>query len=270
MGNRVTDKIALFVGGASGIGRSAARLFATEGATVIIADADSSGGPATAAGIRDASGIADYEFVDVTDGASVNSLVERVVRRFNRIDVLYHSAVDTRFVNEQDGRLTELADATWIRMLDLVLGGTMRCCKYVGQQMVRQRSGSIILTATVDAQVGVAGLDSYTAAKGGVVALTRSLAAGLAPDGVRVNTILPGFVATEPQKLWLDRDEARDTIEKLHLLPIAEPEDIAPMILYLGSDESRVVTGSVLSVDGGYTAFKTRLDLAGLVTVGTR
>ena len=83
--------------------------------------------------------------------------------------------------------------------MDLVLNGTFHCCKYVGFQMLRQRSGAIILTATVDVLIGCAGLDAYTAAKGGVVAVTRSFAAGMAKDGVRVNAICPGFVATEPQ-----------------------------------------------------------------------
>jgi NAD(P)-dependent dehydrogenase (short-subunit alcohol dehydrogenase family) len=238
---------------------------AREGAIVCIADANRTAGETAARAIVEQGAHAEYEHVDVTDSDSVRTLVERVVARHGRLDVLYHSAIDTRFVNEQDGRLTELPDATWSRMLDLVLGGTIRCCKYAGLQMIRQGSGSIILTATVDAQVGVAGLDSYTAAKGGVIALTRSLAAGLAPDGVRVNTICPGFVASEAQRLWLDRPGARAAIEQLHLLPIAEPADIAPMVLYLASDESRVVTGSIFSVDGGYTAFKSKLDVSGLV-----
>ena len=88
-------------------------------------------------------------------------------------------------------------------MVDVVLTGTFHCCKHVGRQMLAQGSGSIILTATVDALIGCAGLDAYTAAKGGVVALTRSFAAGMARDGVRVNAICPGFVSSEPQLAWL-------------------------------------------------------------------
>src|SRR6185312_9709531 len=109
---------------------------------------------------------------------------------------------------------------------DLVLTGTFHCAKYAGRQMIRQHSGSIILSATVDALIGCAGLDSYTAAKGGVVALTRSYAAGLAPDGVRVNAICPGFVATEPQLAWLEAPGAQAAMRALHLLPVARPEQI--------------------------------------------
>ena len=129
--------------------------------------------------------------------------------------------------------------------------------------MLTQGSGSIILSSTVDALVGCAGLDSYTAAKGGVTALTRSLAAGLAPDGIRVNAIAPSFVSTEPQKVWLEDDASRTTIEQLHLLEIPTPEEIAPLVVYLASDESRRMTGTVIPLDSGYMAFKASLDVMG-------
>ena len=120
-------------------------------------------------------------------------MVAQTVERYGRLDILYHNAVDVKFVNEQDRRLTELPNETWHQMIDLVLTGTFFCAKYAGRQMIRQKSGSIILSSTVDALIGCAGLDSYTAAKGGVVSLTRSFAAGMARDGVRVNAICPGI-----------------------------------------------------------------------------
>ena len=170
--------------------------------------------------------------------------------------MLYHCAVDVHFVNYEDRRLTELDDAVWDRMMRLCLTGAFYLCKHVGRQMLAQRSGSIILSATTDALIGVAGLDSYTAAKGGIVSLTRSFAAGMAPDGVRVNTLCPAFVSTEPQMDWLDVPESRAAIQSLHLLPIPEPEDIAPFAVFLASDESRSVTGGIFPVDSGYMAFK--------------
>ena len=168
--------------------------------------------------------------VDVCDTASVERMVATTVERFGRLDVVYHCAVDVPFVNTQDRRLTELDEAVWTRMIDLCLTGVFRVVKYAGRQMLAQQSGSIILSSTVDALVGCAGLDSYTAAKGGVTALTRSLAAGLAPDGIRVNAIAPSFVSTEPQKVWLEDDASRSTIEQLHLLEIPTPEEIAPLV----------------------------------------
>jgi NAD(P)-dependent dehydrogenase (short-subunit alcohol dehydrogenase family) len=119
--------------------------------------------------------------------------------------------------------------------------------------------------ATVDALIRCAGLDAYTAAKGGVVSLTRSFA-GVAKEGVRVNAICPGFVATEPQLDWLQSTGADATMASLHLLPVATPEQIAPFALYLASDESAVVTGGIFPIDSGYMAFKANVDLMGVVS----
>ena len=207
--------------------------------------------------------------VDVCDTAS-SSAVATTVERFGSLDVVYHCAVDVPFVNTQDRRLTELDEAVWARMIDLCLTGVFRVVKYAGRQMLAQGSGSIILSSTVDALVGCAGLDSYTAAKGGVTALTRSLAAGLAPDGIRVNAIAPSFVSTEPQKVWLEDDASRSTIEQLHLLEIPTPEEVAPLVVYLASDESCRMTGAVIPLDSGYMAFKARLDVMGAMQANTR
>ena len=131
-------------------------------------------------------------------------LVAETVARFGRLDALYHCAADVHFVNTKDTRLTELDDDVWRRMIDVHLTGTFLVLKHVGRQMLAQRSGSIIVSSTVDALVGCAGLDSYTAAKGGVTSMVRSFAAGVGRDGVRVNAIAPSFVSTEPQMVWLD------------------------------------------------------------------
>jgi NAD(P)-dependent dehydrogenase (short-subunit alcohol dehydrogenase family) len=248
------------------MGRAGAALLAREGAKVIIADINESAGARVAQSIVRAGGEAACVPADVRSVGSVQNLVKKALDRYGRIDVLYHNAVEVRFVNEQDRRLTELPEETWDRMIELVLTGTYRCCKYVGQQMIKQRSGSIILTATVDAVVGCAGLDAYTAAKGGVISVTRSFAAGMATEGVRVNAICPGFVTTEPQLEWLRKPGAQESMNSLHLLPIATPEQIAPFVVYLASDESAVVTGGIFPIDSGYMAFKANVDIMGLVS----
>lgn len=263
MANRVGGKVAIVTGGGSGVGRAGAALLAAEGAKVVIADINEAAGRQVAQSIAQAGGEALCIPADVRSVESVKALVEETVRRYSRVDVFFHNAVEVHFVNTQDRRLTELPEETWDRMIGLVLTGTYRCCKYIGQQMIRQRSGSIILTATADALTGCAGLDAYTAAKGGVVSMTRSFAAGIAKEGVRVNAVCPSFVSTEPQMEWLRKPGSREIMNALHLLPVATPEQIAPFVVYLASDESAVVTGGVFPVDSGYTAFKANLDVMG-------
>jgi NAD(P)-dependent dehydrogenase (short-subunit alcohol dehydrogenase family) len=266
----VEDKVAIVTGGGSGMGRAGAMLLAAEGAKVVVADINPASGERVCRSITESGDTAVFVPVDVCSSKSVQDLAEATLKQFGRIDILYQNAVDVRFVNEQDRRLTELPEETWARMIDLVLTGTYRCCKYIGRHMVAQKSGSIILTATVDALVGCAGLDAYTAAKGGVVSVTRSLAAGLAKDGVRVNAVCPGFVLTEPQMAWIQRPEAQAMMNALHLLPVAKPEQISPFIVYLASDESAVVTGGVFPIDSGYMAFKANVDLMGAASSTAR
>ena len=164
-------------------------------------------------------------------------------------------------VNKNDRRVTELTETTWEAILSLVLTGTFLVCKYAGRQMLKQGGGSIVLTATADALIGQAGLDAYTAAKGGVVSMTRSMAAGLSPEGVRINTICPGFVDTPHQREFLDVPALRARIEAMQLTPIMTAEDIAEMALFFLSDRARYLTGGIHACDGGYSAFKGRLDV---------
>jgi NAD(P)-dependent dehydrogenase (short-subunit alcohol dehydrogenase family) len=255
----LAGKIAIITGAASGIGRAGARAFAAAGATVVVADINERGGEGVAQEIG--GGRAQFQSVDVRDTLQVQRMAANVVASFGRIDVLFHNAMDVPLVNRGDGRATELAEETWHEIVDLVLNGTFYCCKYVGQQMLRQKSGSIILTATTDALIGQAGIDGYTAAKGGVVAMTRSLAAGLSPEGVRVNAICPGFVETPHQAPFMSDPAERKKIEELHLMGILQPEDVAEFATFLASDKARRVTGGVFPVDAGYTAFKGLMSL---------
>ena len=269
MSERVAGKVAVVTGAASGMGRAGATLLAAEGAKVVVADINEAGGARVTQAIRDAGGEATFVPLDVRCLDSVKSLVQTTLSHYGRIDVLYHNAVDVRFVNEEDQRLTELPEETWERMIDLILSGTFRCCKYVGRQMIAQHSGSIILSATDDALIGCAGLDAYTAAKGGVISLTRSFAAGMGKEGVRVNAICPSFVSTESQLAWMKTDQAKTVMAALHLLPIATPEQIAPFVVYLASEESCVVTGGVFPIDSGYMAFKANLNVMGTMNPQT-
>lgn len=262
---RLGGKVALVVGGGSGMGRAGAAAMAAEGARVVVSDVALNRAEAVADSIGEN---AVAMRIDVTSAELVAQVVADTFALFGSLDVLYHCAADVHFVNTQDRRLTELDDDVWARMIDIHLTGTFYVLKHAGRQMVKQRSGSIIVSSTVDALIGCAGLDSYTAAKGGVTSLIRSFAAGVGRDGVRVNAIAPSFVSTEPQRVWLDDEQARSTIQSLHILPIPTPEQIAPFVVYLASDESAAVTGTVFPVDAGYMAFKAQLDVMGTMQAG--
>lgn len=261
--SNLTGKIALITGAASGIGRAGARAFAAAGATVVVADLNEKGGRAVVAELGADKAV--FQPLDVRSSEQVQAAVTETVRRFGRIDALFHNAMNVPLVNRGDNRATELSEGVWREITDLVLTGTFLCCKYVGQQMLKQRSGSLILTATTDALIGQAGLDAYTAAKGGVVALTRSLAAGLSPEGIRVNAICPSFVETPHQAPFMDNPAERRKIEDLHLMGIMQPEEIADFAVYLASDKAKRMTGGIHVVDSGYTAFKGRMDIKATV-----
>lgn len=257
------EQVAVVTGGASGIGRAGAQLMAQAGASVVVADLNESQAQEVARGITQSTGRrAIAHRTDVTDVASVRSLVDAAASQFGKIDVLFHNAMNVALVNRQDRRATELPEEIWDRIIQLVLTGTFLCAKYVGRQMLKQKSGSIIFTATVDALIGAAGIDAYTAAKGGVVAMTRSLAAGLAPDGIRVNAICPSFVETPQQMHFLNDPAERAKIQAMHLLPIAKPAQVAALAVFLASAESSAMTGGIYPVDGGYSAFKSGAWLA--------
>lgn len=259
----LTGKIALITGAASGIGRAGARAFAAAGATVVVADLNEKGGRAVVAELGADKAV--FQPLDVRSSEQVQGVVTETVRRFGRIDALFHNAMNVPLVNRGDNRATELSEDVWREITDLVLTGTFLCCKYVGQQMLKQCSGSLILTATTDALIGQAGLDAYTAAKGGVVALTRSLAAGLSPEGIRVNAICPSFVETPHQAPFMDNPAERRKIEDMHLMGIMQPEEIADFAVFLASDKAKRMTGGIHVVDSGYTAFKGRMDIKATV-----
>ncbi len=256
MSGLLAGKVCLIVGGGSGIGAAAAGLAVRDGGKVVIADIDGDAAERVAGSCG-----ADGMVVDVRSSASVQALVSDVVRLHGRIDGVFHTAMSVPLVNKNDRRVTELPEAIWETILSLVLTGTFHVCKYVGQQMLQQGAGSIVLTATSDALIGQAGIDAYTAAKGGVIAMTRSIAAGLSPEGVRVNAVCPSFVETPHQRGFLDDPALRARIEAMHLMPIMTAEDAAELALFLLSDRARYLTGGIHVCDGGYTSFKGRMDM---------
>jgi NAD(P)-dependent dehydrogenase (short-subunit alcohol dehydrogenase family) len=255
---QLPDRVALITGAASGIGRATARLFAREGARVVLADLDVKNGEAAAAEITTAGGHARFVRTDVAQFADAQRAVATAVDTWGRLDILYNNAAPTRLCNEKDRAVHELDEAVWDVMINVALKGVFLMAKAALPVMMAQKRGVILNTATIDALLAEPGIDSYTAAKGGVVALTRGMALNYAAHGIRVNTISPGYVITECQLDWYANPAARAAAEATHLTRLGRPEDIAELALFLASDKAEFITGSNIVIDGGFTAFKAK------------
>ncbi|MBM3492350.1 MAG: SDR family oxidoreductase [Alphaproteobacteria bacterium] len=248
---RLAGKVALITGGASGIGQAAAVLFAEEGAQVVVADIDRAGAEETVRRINAAGGQGLFVATDVTEPDSVKAAVERTVAAYGRLNVLYNNAGGS---TPQDGPAPEAPLDEFWRCIKLDLFGTFLGCRFGIPAMIKAGGGSVINASSIVAEIGMTGRDCYTAAKGGVAALTRSLAVRYGREGVRVNAVAPAVtLSPRVQKLLSSQADVK-TVAGQHLLGLCEPIDIARAALYLASDESRKVTGHILAVDSGVLA----------------
>jgi NAD(P)-dependent dehydrogenase (short-subunit alcohol dehydrogenase family) len=241
-------KVAVITGGGAGIGRAAAVLFAAEGARVVVADHKPDLGAETVGLIRKEGGQAIDMQVDVSSEADVQRMIDDTMKAFGQIDVLYNNAGGA---TSRDGKVTELPIDEFWRTIGVDLLGTFLGCRFAIPHMVERGGGSIINTTSIRAMIGMAGADAYTSAKGGVLTLTKALALQWAEQGIRVNAIAPGVVLSERVKALLSND---DPIMRKSILGPSEPEDVAQMALYLASDASRRVTGTILPMDSGASA----------------
>ena len=181
MENLLRGRVAIITGAASGIGRAASLRFAEAGASIVVADVDEAGGQQTVSQIGDQ---AVFVHTDVSSAADAEVLARTAIDHFGHIDILYNNAATTVLCNERDRPVHELEEWVWDTMLNVCLKGVFLCSKYVLPHMMAQKRGVIINTSTVDALVAEPGFDSYTAAKGGVISLTRSMAAEYAPYNI--------------------------------------------------------------------------------------
>lgn len=247
---RLQDRVALVTGGGSGIGRAICLRFAREGASVVAADWHEARAQESADLIQAAGGAALAVRADVSDEADVAAMVNAAQARFGTVDVLVNNAA----ISDGDDVRTISAEQ-WDRNLAVVLKSVFLCTKAVLPGMIAQRHGSVVNIASVNGLAAFGG-EPYSAAKAGVINLTKNLAVKYGEYGVRANAIAPGTIRTP---IWQERLEQQpDIFDKLTrwypLGRIGQPEDIANAALFLASDEASWITGTVLTVDGGLMA----------------
>jgi NAD(P)-dependent dehydrogenase (short-subunit alcohol dehydrogenase family) len=250
---RLEGKVTIVTGGGSGMGRTASELFAREGARVVVADVGEAPGEAAAAAVRAAGGEATFVRADVSKEDDARAMVQHAVATFGRVDVLYNNA---GIMPEADHSVVDTDVATWDAVMAVNVRGVFLGCKHAIPVMLEQGSGSIINIASFVAILGCSvPQDAYTASKGAVLALTRSLAVQFAGQGVRSNSISPGPIETPLLMDWLLKDEAAKQL-RLNRNPsgrFGKPEEIVNVGIYLASDESRWTNGANFVVDGGIT-----------------
>lgn len=237
---RLMDKVVVVTGAGQGMGRAIARRFAEEGAVVVAIDLNAAAAQETLAG---AAGLALN--VNIADSAAVNAAVEQVVARLGRIDVLVNNAG----VGSVDA-FTDISDETWARVIGVNLTGAFYCARAAVRAMVAQGRKGVVINVASTAAASGDGPAHYCASKAALIGLTRSMAKELAPQGIRVNTLVPGPTNT-PMMQGIPQEWADAIIKGVPMGRMAEPEDIARAALFLASEDSGFVTGQNLAVNGG-------------------
>jgi NAD(P)-dependent dehydrogenase (short-subunit alcohol dehydrogenase family) len=265
---KLEGKVAIVTGGARGNGLATALCMAKEGANIAIADICANmktipydmSTPETMEGAveqikklgREAIGIQ----CDIRNASDVEAMVKQVLDTFGKIDILVNNAGNSSMV-----AIADMDEETWDEVLDTHLKGTFLCCHYVLPHMIEQHSGNVISISSVGGQRGFGMGGHYCAAKHGIIGLNKSIAMEVANHNIRANVVCPGTVWTDMMKgiasfFGLEEDEAKENFFQGHLIqdPQVSPEDIGQAVLWLASDESKCITGNMITVDGGWTA----------------
>lgn len=247
---RLSGKTAIVTGAGAGIGRACALRFAEEGAQVVLAERDAGAGRALEDALRRAGHACLFVPTDVSEPDQMEAMVARCLSTFGRIDVLYNNAGGSTMA---DGPVTTAPFEEFWNKMRVDLFGTWLGCRCVIPHMIAAGGGSVVNASSMYALVGTPNRDAYTAAKGAITALTRSMAVEFAPQRVRVNAVAAGGTKTERVLRRLEQGGVSQKVLDSHLLGLADPEDVANAVVYLASDESKSTTGHILTVDSGLT-----------------
>lgn len=246
------DKVTLVTGAGGGIGRATAIVLARAGAKVMVSDVSTRRGEETAAMVREAGGQAEFFKADVSREAEVEALIAAAVNKWGRLDGAHNNAGIS-------GRFAAVADDTeenWDRTLAIDLKGVWLCMKYEIRQMLKQGGGAIVNTASTAGLLGTVRMGAYSAAKHGVIGITKTAALEYARANIRVNAVCPGVIGTPPILQWFEGNEnlKKSLLAQEPIGRVGKPEEIGTAVAWLFSDASSFVTGAAIPVDGGLTA----------------
>ncbi len=238
-------KLALITGGARGIGRDVAMLFANEGANIAICDVNLEEAQKTAKEIEGLGRQSIAFKADVTNSSQVQDMTDKILDKFNKIDILINNAGITK-----DNLLLRMSEEDWDKVIAVNLKGTFVCTKTVSKVMLKQRFGKIVNLASIIGIMGNAGQANYAASKAGIIGLTKSVAKELASRNICVNAIAPGFIMTD-MTAKLPEEVQKKMLSVIPLARFGEAKDVANLALFLSSESSSYITGQVIQVDGG-------------------
>ena len=250
--NRLENKAAAITGAASGIGRASAKLFAAEGAAVLVTDLRGDGAETVAEEIRADGGHALSMKVDVGDDKDVRAMIDRTVAEFGHIDVLYNNAVNNDpAMSARDVDFLQFDPEVFNTNMRINLLGGLLACKYALPHMLAQGSGSIIFTSSTSSLAGEISAFTYGATKAAMNWYVQTIAATYGKQGVRCNAVVPGVIVTPSMKAWTNAEMETAFLEMQNVPRLGQPEDIANMALFLASEESQYCNGCLYPVNGG-------------------
>ena len=243
---RLKDKVAIITGGARGIGKKISQTFLKEGASVYIFDVNQEEGARTVGELQPAyDGKVIFFKVDITDEKSVEQSIEKIIEAEGRIDILVNNAGITR-----DNLILRMSLEDWKKVIDINLTGAFICSKHTVKYMVKNRSGKIINISSIVGVHGNAGQSNYSSSKAGIIGLTKTLARELAGRNILVNAIAPGYIETEMTEKLSDKIKEK-LMEQIPTGRLGSVDDVAKTALFLASDDSNYITGTVINLDGG-------------------